>query len=227
MIKTRIAILASGSGSTAEAFIREALAKEYPVDVVLVICNNPNAFILERVRNLNRELGLSIETVVINSHTQPAARPIIHGQQTPEEQEAILHLLLDKRVDLVLLLGYMKRIGSELLQEYGWQPEHTSLFQVRMLNTHPGLLPETIGTHGRETQEFTLEKQMPEGGQSLHVVSADYDMGPLVAEHKVPVKPDDTPDTLFARVQAVEKEHIAADIMNFIQEQQRYRKEHA
>lgn len=225
MNATRIAILASGSGSTAEAFVRETQRRGYALDIRLIISNNPDAFVLERAKNLNAELGLSMETAVINSHTRPAAKPIVHGEQTEEEQAALLSLLRKHDIDLVLLLGYMKRVGQNLLDAYGWLPAYTSVYQARMLNTHPGLLPQTIGTHGRGTQEFTLEKGMPEGGQTLHVVAAEYDTGPTVAEHRVPVEANDTPDTLFARVQAVEKEHIAADTTAFVEAQQNYRKE--
>ncbi|MBP9761685.1 hypothetical protein KBD11_01300 [Candidatus Saccharibacteria bacterium] len=225
MKPTRIAVLASGSGSTAEAFIRTVHQQNYPLHVVLVIANNPDAFVLERVKNLNNEYSLHISSAVINSRTQQNAAPIVPGQQTDEEQAAILKLLDDHGVDLVLLLGYMKRVGPKLLAAFGWMPNYTSIYQCRMLNTHPGLLPDTVGTHGRDTQAFTLAQNMKEGGQSLHAVSDEYDTGPTVAEHRVPVEPGDSADTLFDRVQAVEKSHIAADVAAFVQAQQHYQKE--
>ncbi len=225
MTRTNIAVFASGSGSTAEAFIRDAHTRQYPFDVKLIITNNSDAFVLERVKNLNAELGLQMETAIVNSHTQPTAKSVVHGQQTEEEQAAILALLSQYNVDLVLLLGYMKRVGQKLLNEYGWLPSYTSIYQARMLNTHPGLLPQTIGTHGRGTQEFTLTEGMTEAGQTLHAVAAEYDTGPHAAEHRVAVMPDDTPDTLFARVQETEKEHLAADVLAFVEAQQVFRKE--
>ncbi len=222
MKPTNIAILASGSGSTAEAFIREIRTQRYPLKVRLIVTNNPDAYVLERVKNMNTELQLDIVPAVVHSHTQNAAQPAVRGKQTEEEQTALLSILKEHRVDLILLLGYMKQIGQTLLDDYGWLPHYTNVYQARMLNTHPGLLPQTIGTHGRGTQEFTLVQRMPEGGQTLHVVAAEYDTGPHVAEHRVPVLPDDTPDTLFARVQAVEKAHIAADVMTFVEGQKEY-----
>ncbi len=225
MKRFRVAILASGSGTTAEAFIRTVQREAYPIDVTCAVSNNKTAGIFDRVAQLNAEFGLHIETAVINS-SQPASKePLVHGQQTEAEQSAILTLLEEHSVDLVLLLGYMKRIGPLLLQAYGWQPGYTSIYQARMLNTHPGLLPATIGTHGLGTQEFTLAQGMTEGGQTLHVVSDAYDTGPTVVEHRVPVEPGETAESFFARVQAVEKQHITADVMAFMQAQENYQKE--
>lgn len=223
MSQTRVAILASGSGSTAEAFIREIHARRYPLTVTLILANNPDAYVLERAKSLNAELGLDIKTAIVNGRTQAAKKSATRGQQTEEEQVAILALLEQYDIDLVLLLGYMKRVGELLVHKYGWQPGYTSVYQARMLNTHPGLLPHTLGTHGRDTQKFTLEEGMTESGQTLHVVASAYDTGPHVAEHRVVVLADDTPASLFARVQAVEKEYIAADVAGFVRAQEQYR----
>ena len=227
MKRAAIAILASGSGSTAEAFIRSAQTQDYPLDVRLVICNNPDAFVFERIKHLNSELNLNINSVVVNGHTQAAKRPPLHGQQTDEEQMAILELLEKHKIDCVLLLGYMKRVGAQLISRYGWLPEYTSIYQCRMFNSHPGLLPQTIGTHGLGTQEYTLAQGMTEAGQTLHAVAHEYDTGPTVAEHRVTVDPGDTAETLFARVQAVEKERIAADVMTFIEAREDYLQKHS
>ena len=226
MKRAAIAILASGSGSTAEAFIRNVQTQNYPLNVRLVICNNPDAFVFERIKHLNSELNLNITSVVVNGHTQAAERPPLHGQQTDEEQMAILELLQKHNIDCVLLLGYMKRVGTRLISRYGWLPEHTSIYQCRMFNTHPGLLPQTIGTHGLGTQEYTLAQGMTEAGQTLPAVAHEYDTGPTVAEHRVVVEPDDTAETLFARVQTAEKEHIASDIMTFLTAQEEYHSTH-
>lgn len=224
MKRARVAILASGSGTTAESFIRDCTTRSYPLSVGLVICNNPDAYILTRIEKLNAELGLHTHTAIINSQTQPTAKPITKGHQTAEEQAAILALCTQYNIDLVLLLGYMKLVGPEVVATYGWKPEYTSIYQAHMLNTHPGLLPDTIGTHGLGTQAFTLSSSLKEGGQTLHIASSTYDTGPTVAEHRVPVEADDTPESLFARVQTAEKAHIAADVAAFITAQQEYNK---
>lgn len=220
----RIAILASGGGTTAEAFIRAAQAGEINVGVGLVICSRQDAGVIRRVADLNAEFGLTIETVVINDKTHPAAdgEDVPAGQQTGGEEAAILAKLLSGSYDLVALMGYMKLIGPNLVQAFGWLPEYSSAFQAKMLNTHPGLLPDTAGFYGANIQQYVLDHHLPYGGQTLHVVSAQYDAGPIIAEHKVPVEPGDTADSLFARVQAVEKQFLPKDIEDFIKARQAY-----
>lgn len=223
-MKPRIAILASGSGTTAEAFIRAGQQGLVSTEVGLVICSRREAGVFERIKGLNAEYGLHIECILINHKTHPAAHGehVGRGEQTAGEEAAILAALLGGNFDLIALMGYMKRIGPNLIESFGWLPSYTSVFQARMVNTHPGLLPDTKGFHGQEIQEYVLDRHLPYGGQTLHVVSAEYDDGPIIAEHKVPVEPDDTPEKLFARVQAVEKHWVPLDIEDFVKARQAY-----
>lgn len=223
-MKPRIAILASGGGTTAEAFIRADQRGEIDVAVGLVIVSREGAGIFQRVNDLNTEFGLHIDTVLINSQTHPAAlgEHVSRGDQTSAEEAAILAAILGGSYDLVALMGYMKRVGPNLVESFGWQPQYTSAFQARMVNTHPGLLPDTKAFYGQHIQQYVLDHSLPYAGQTLHVVSEKYDDGPIIAEHKVPVEPGDTAETLFARVQAVEKQFLPKDIEDFIKARQAY-----
>lgn len=223
-MKPRIAILASGGGTTAEAFIRAAQRGDINVDVELVIVSREKAGIFQRIEALNKEFNLQIETLLINSKTHPAANAesVNRGDQTSGEEAAILMALLRGNFDLIALMGYMKRIGPNIIQAFGWLPSYKSAFQARMLNTHPGLLPDTKGFYGERIQRYVLDNHLPYGGQTLHVVSEEYDEGPVIAEHKVPVKPGDTPQSLFERVQAIEKKYLPRDIEDFIKARQAY-----
>lgn len=214
----RIAILASGGGTTAEAFIRAAHTGEINIDVGLVIVSRKDAGIFQRIANLNKELDLDIRCILINHLTHPAANTetVGRGEQTAGEEAAILAAILGGSFDLVALMGYMKRVGPALIEAFGWLPEYQSAFQAKMLNTHPGLLPDTKGFYGENIQKYVLDNKLPYGGQTLHVVSEEYDAGPVIAEHKVPVEPGDTPGSLFERVQAVEKKYLPRDIEDFI-----------
>lgn len=224
MSKTAVAILASGSGTTAEAFIRSVAAEHPELAVPLVVCNNSTAPVLDRITRLNDELDLAIKTLVINGKTHPAAAGEIveRGRQTNAEQAAMLEAFRSYHIDLVLLLGFMKHIGSDIIDEYGWRPSYTSIYQARMLNTHPGLLPATKGLFGVHVQEAVLQQNSPETGQSLHMVTTGYDEGPIVFEHRVAVEPGETAEALFARVQQAEKASIAADVAEFIRKQRNY-----
>lgn len=217
-MKTNVAILASGGGTTAEAFIRAAARGEVSVNVKVVITNNTNAGVLERVAKLNQELNLAIETAVINGATHPAVagETTARGCQTLAEQQAIISLLAANQIELVLLLGYMKKVGSLVVYKYGWRPEYTHAHQARMLNTHPGLLPATTGFIGIHVQEHVLGNHLPEAGQTLHVVSEDYDDGPVIAINKVTIDPNDTAELLFERVQFTEKTNLPSDVERFI-----------
>ncbi|MCL2038091.1 amidophosphoribosyltransferase [Candidatus Saccharibacteria bacterium] len=213
-----IAIFASGAGSTAEAIIRAARHNEINGRVKLIITNNPDAAVLSRVRKLNEELGLEIQTYIINSKTYPPTgrEKIERGGQTRAEQTAILDVLKKAKIDLVLLLGYMRKIGPEIVKEYGWRKSYRSPHQARMLNTHPGLLPDTAGMMGLGAQEFVVDSGASVAGQTLHVVSDLYDEGPIVAFHTLAVQENETAEDLFARVQVLEKASLPTDIKQFI-----------
>ncbi len=220
----RVAILASGGGTTAEAFIRNSLANQLDVTVELVIVSRHNAGIINRLIGLNIELGLEIPSLVINSNTHPAAKgeTIPKGNQTKAEEQAIMQALADYKIDIVALLGYMKRVGPRLVSSYGWQPIYQSPYQARMINSHPGPLPATRALYGEGVQQHIIDQGLEQGCQTLHLVAQDYDDGPILTEHCVSVEQGDTAESLFARIQVVEKQHIAADIVMFWQERQRY-----
>lgn len=227
-MKARIAVLASGGGTTAEAFIRAAERGDIDSQVSLVICNHKAAGVFQRIADLNTEFGLDIKCLLINSKTHPAAESEteMRGYQTKAEEAAILELLSEGHFDLIVQMGYMKRTGPDIVRAFGWQPGYSSVYQAYLLNTHPGLLPETKGLYGELVQRHVLNKHLPYSGQTLHLVAEDYDDGPVIAEHKVAVEPDDTPESLFKRVQAIEKQMLPIDIQNFMTAQQAYNREH-
>lgn len=225
-MKPRIAVLASGGGSTVEAFIRAGQRGEITTQVALVIVSRADAGVFQRIERLNAEFGLQIQMVLINHKTHPAAEGEVveRGGQTKAEEQAILHVLLEGNYDLVSLMGYMKKVGPELIKEFGWLPDYMSMFQAKMVNTHPGLLPDTKGFFGENIQKYVLEHHLPYGGHTFHVVSEEYDDGPIITEHKVPVESGDNSEALFDRVQASEKLHLPRDTEDFILARMAYNK---
>lgn len=223
----KIAVLASGSGTTAEAFILAGQNGKITTEVALVITNRHDAGVLERVKNLNDEFGLNIQTLIISSKTHPAldGEELLRGRQTKAEEAAILEALEVGDFDLIALMGYMKHVGPSLVQKFGWRPEYTSPYQAMMVNTHPGLLPETQALYGQNIQQYVLDNHLEYAGQTLHLVAEEYDDGPVIAEHRVAVNAEDTAETLFARIQATEKEFLPGDIEKFINERREYLKE--
>ena len=216
--------MASGNGSTAETFIRACITGNVDGEVILIICNNADAGIIGRIADLNEEFNLHIEAKVINGTTHPLIHDEVveKGCQTKTEEAAILATLRAGNFDLIVLMGYMKRVGPTIVHEFGWRPEYTSPYQAKLLNTHPGLLPDSIGYFGVHVQEYVLEKGYSESGQTLHVVSENYDEGPTVSENRVTVLHDDTPESLFRRVQAAEKQNLPSDIDAFMKSRWQY-----
>lgn len=220
--KPSVAILASGGGTTAEAFIHATQDGRVDAEVGLVICNNPpeKAGVFDRVAKLRDQYGLDIKTMVISSRTHPAGAT---GRgQTLEESAAICAEVAAGNFSHVALMGYMKRVLGELVQEYGYLPHFSSVYQARMSNTHPGPLPETEDTYGIHTQERVLELGLSVSKHTLHLVSTGIDRGPILAEHPLDVQPDHTPQDLFDRVQAVEKAALPDALDRFLKEQEGY-----
>jgi phosphoribosylglycinamide formyltransferase-1 len=220
-----IAILASGDGTTAEALMRACANGDVDCDVGLVVTNNRSAGVLERVARVNSECRSSVATALVNRETHPPAtgEELRPGGQTIAEEAAIATLLTEGGFGLVVLMGYMKRVGAGLVREFGWQPEYKSPYQARLLNIHPGLLPETKGLFGIAVQEHVLDKKLRAAGHVVHVVSDNYDEGPIVSEHRTKVLGSDTPVTLSGRIKALQRQDVPQDIAEFLIVQQRYR----
>lgn len=215
----QIAILASGGGTTAEAFIEASQAGKIQVEAGLVISNNGDAGVFNRVQSLNAKYGLDIKTAHISGLTHPKGEGK-RGEQTLEESAAICRLITEGNFALVALMGYMKRVRGELLERYGYLPEYgDDIYRARMINTHPGKLPETEDTWGIHTQAEVLRQGLSQTAHTVHLVAAGYDKGPVIAEHPVPVLPSDTSETLFARVQQAEKDNLPLDIQHFLDQQ--------
>lgn len=178
----RIAVLASGSGTTLQAVIDACEAGKLDAEVVLVISNNSSAGAAARARRH------AIPVVHLSGRTHPAAADL---------DSAIAAALDAVAPDIVLLAGYMKKLGPHTLEAY----------RGRVINTHPSLLPKFggKGMYGGYVHAAVIDAGETESGVSVHLVDADYDTGRVLARKAVPVEPDDDADALSARVQAAEK----------------------
>jgi phosphoribosylglycinamide formyltransferase-1 len=172
-----IGILASGKGSTLQAVINAVRSKEIIGQVQVVICNKEDAQAL----HIAKKAGIT--TCCISEKTHPA----------PEDRDAaMLDALTLNNVELVLLAGYLKKVGPVTLRGY----------QGRIINTHPALLPKFggKGMYGINVHRAVLAAGETESGVSVHIIDGEYDTGPVIAQCRVPVKPKDTPETLSERV---------------------------
>ena len=173
----RIAIFASGGGSNFQAILDACQSGEIPAQVVLCIASRPDAGVVERARK----------------HDIPVQ---ILPKDPVEAERTMLDALHQYRADLVALAGFMRLIPRSVVQS----------FQNRILNIHPALLPDFggKGMYGSRVHESVLSSGAKVSGATVHLVDEEYDTGPIVLQESVPVLPDDTPQTLAARVLEVE-----------------------
>lgn len=225
-------MFASGGGTTFQAVadaIHDGLAG---FDIGLVITDHHDAGVLDKAAAVNRRYGFDIRTEIINKKRYPGDA---QGRgQTRQEAEALLDALEKHRIDHLALMGCLRIIAAQVIDVWGWKPEyaqkdpeHRGMYLARMSNTHPGILPATTDTYGIHTQEKVLELGLKETAHTFHVVAAGVDTGPTIAENRVrvfapqhyPAQIADTPETLFARVQRIEKAHLPLDLDAFLKEQ--------
>jgi len=205
-IKTAVAVLVSGNGSTVEAFIESCQNNQLiDIEVPFVICNNPpsKAGVYERINQLNKKYNLGIKIINVSTKTHPKGKSA--RGQSDEESKEILRLVKTHGCQLVVLMGYMKVVRGKLLEEFGWKPQYESIYRARLVNTHPAPLPEVIDLFGADASKKVLELGLEQSKHTVHLVSEGVDKGPIIAEHPVRIFADDTKDSLFARVQMVEK----------------------
>ena len=178
----RLAILASHAGSTLKYVIDACSSGELQAAVVLVISNNSNSGAMGHARDAE------IPALHISGKTHPDAGLA---------DRTMLNALEEAKVDYVLLLGYMKKLGQETVQR----------FQGRIINTHPSLLPKYGGQgfFGRNVHEAVIAAGDRVSGASVHLVDAEYDTGPLLSQVRVPISPTETVDTLEDKVKSAEK----------------------
>lgn len=170
--KTRVAILISGRGSNMAALIEAAKAADYPAQIALVFSN------VETAAGLDIARAAGIATNIV-SHKVFASRE--------EFDAAVDAVLAAARIDLVCLAGFM-RIQSE---------GFVRKWEGRMLNIHPSLLPAFKGT---KVHEQAIAAGVRISGCTVHFVVPELDAGPIIAQAAVPVLPDDTAETLAARI---------------------------
>jgi phosphoribosylglycinamide formyltransferase-1 len=120
---------------------------------------------------------------------------------------AMDELLTSSLVDLVVLAGYLRKVGPRTLRR----------FAGRLINTHPAPLPRFggKGMFGEHVHKAVLQSGVTSSAATVHLVDAEYDSGPVIAERAVPVLPDDDVGTLRERVQAAERELLVSTIAEF------------
>lgn len=172
-----LAVLISGFGSNLQAILDEIAAGVLPARVAAVISDQPDAYGLTRARDAG------VPAVCVARSAYPNRRAF----------EAALRAAIDTAgAQLIVLAGFMRVLSAGFVAHY---PD-------RIINIHPSLLP---AYRGLDTHARVLADGCPEHGASVHFVTAELDAGPIIVQGRVLVRPEDTPETLAARVH--EQEH--------------------
>ena len=175
----KIAVFASGSGSNFAAIMKSIRQGHLQgVEVGLLVCDRPGAYVEERA---------NAESVPVLS-----IRPKDFKDKADYEQ-AILEQLHEKKIDFIVLAGYMRLIGSTMLHA----------FEGRMINLHPSLLP---AFQGKDAIGQALAYGVKVTGVTVHFVDEGMDTGPIIAQRVVWIEENETRETLTAKIQ--EQEHL-------------------
>lgn len=172
----RVAILISGGGSNMEALVR-SMTGDHPARPVLVVSNDPEAGGLARARKLG------VPTMAVDH------KPF--GKDRAAFEAELDRVLRPARPDIVCLAGFMRILTPDFID--GWAG--------KMLNIHPSLLPLYKGLH---THARALEAGDREHGCTVHEVTAALDDGPILGQARIDIRPEDTPESLAARLLPLE-----------------------
>jgi phosphoribosylglycinamide formyltransferase-1 len=189
-----IGILGSGKGSNCRAILERIRSGDLTAEVRVVVSDVLDAPILDIAREFS----------VPNAYLAPGQ---FRTRLEPEVENALVRMLRDAGVDLVVLAGFMRVLHAPMLKA----------FQRRIINIHPSLLPKFPGL---EAWKQALAAGEEVTGCSVHYVDEKIDHGKIIAQREVPILPEDTPESLHARIQIAERELYPAVIAEFCE---RYR----
>jgi phosphoribosylglycinamide formyltransferase-1 len=187
-LKKRIAIFASGSGSNAQK-IMEHFKRSADAEVVLILTNNPQAYVLQRADNFE-----------IPSH--------IFNRQEFYETDEIIRMLKTLQVDLIVLAGFLWLVPQSLL----------AAFPNKIINLHPALLPKYggKGMYGDNVHKAVLANGEEESGITIHFTNAEFDEGEIIHQSKFKIEPGDNLEMIKFKGQQLEHQHFPKVIENLL-----------
>ena len=177
-----------GNGTTLQAVIDSIKAGNLDAKINLVVSDNENAYALKRAENDN------IPTYVIKN------------KDTENIDIELDDLLKNYKIDLIVLVGYLKLIGKRLINTY------------TIINTHPSLLPKFggKGMYGMNVHRAVVAAKEKYSGPTVHFVNNNYDEGNIISQTKVELIENETPESLAKKVQDVEKIQLINVLKDFI-----------
>jgi len=185
---TNIAVFASGNGSNCENIIRY-FNDSGSVCVRLVLCNNPDAKVMQRAAML----GVPVEYVCRTAF---------------RDENTVMPLIRKYGIDFIVLAGFLQLVPAFLIKAY----------RRAIINIHPALLPKFggKGMYGHHVHEAVKAAGETETGITVHWVTEAYDEGGIIAQFRTSLSPDDTPDSIAAKIHTLEMEHFPRIIEEII-----------
>jgi phosphoribosylglycinamide formyltransferase-1 len=179
-LKKRIAIFASGSGSNAQK-IMEHFKRNADSEVILVLTNNPQAFVLQRADNFE-----------IPSH--------IFTRHEFYETDDVIRVLKNLQIDLIVLAGFLWKVPHSLLNS----------FPNKIINLHPALLPKYggKGMYGDHVHQAILDNKEEESGITIHFVNEQFDEGEIIHQSRFKIERDDNLEMIKFKGQQLEHSHF-------------------
>jgi phosphoribosylglycinamide formyltransferase-1 len=185
----RVGVLASGRGSNLQAILDATRLPDFPARVVVVIADRERAMALERAA------GAGVPGVFLD--------PKAYGDREAYDA-ALLACLEEHGVELVCLAGFMRILGAAFVRR----------LRGRLINIHPSLLPAFPGLHA---QRQALHHGVKVAGATVHFVDEGVDTGPIIAQASVPVRDDDTEESLSERI-LVQEHRLYPDVIRRLAE---------
>ncbi len=187
MDKIKVAILASGSGSNAENLARY-FAGHPRIQISDILSNKAEAYVLTR----SKELGI----------------PASVFSKTDLESGDVSKTLRSKNVKFIILAGFLLKIPTQFISDY----------EGKIINIHPSLLPAYggKGMYGSRVHEAVISNRESKSGITIHLVTQNYDEGPILAQHECPVIPGDDAESLAAKVHELEYHYFPPTVKDYI-----------
>ncbi|MCU0650913.1 MAG: phosphoribosylglycinamide formyltransferase [Candidatus Omnitrophica bacterium] len=184
-----IAVFASGTGSNFSAIAQAVKRKKLACGLKLLVCDNPKAKVIDKARRAK------VEVLIVDREKFPSKR---------EFEAVIISRLKKDAIDLIVLAGFMRILS----------PEFVEAFKGRIINIHPSLLPSFKGSNGiHDAYDYGAKVT----GVTVHFVDEHMDHGPIILQKAIPIKENDTPESLEKRIHALEHKLYPQAIRLFLE----------
>jgi|TARA_R110001592_G_scaffold307299_3_gene581000 phosphoribosylglycinamide formyltransferase-1 len=186
--KQKLAIFASGAGSNAQQLF-DYFKEIDNVAIELVVCNRKSAGVIEKAQHENIDVEYLPKAVIYESNK-------------------LEQLLKDRKIDFIVLSGFLLKIPTSI----------TKLYENRILNIHPSLLPKFggAGMYGMNVHDAVKASGETESGISIHIVNEVFDDGEIIFQAKCPIDKNDTSESIQKKVQILEHQHFATVVHQYI-----------